>query len=636
MYRLLSVLSLLILLLGVSGRINAQPGWLERGPVSKADSLRIVQKLQLAMDTSGLDIETGHRYFNEALDMARASGSKYLYADILLQEAVQFFQEAKYEASIGGLIESIRFFDDAGARLKEARCYANLGLVYQYVGKYSEGLKSLFSGLRVAQGQAGSEDVIGSFYSNISLAYKSLGDFDNALTYAMKAAKNNLDAKDTVDLAKNYNTIGEIYKEKEKLDKSIDYFKKAVVMHRLVGSESNAISSTSNLANVYLDKNELDSALYYKSQTIAYAIAHKKTEFAYYCNTITAYGYMLAASGRIKEAKEYVQGCLSCRPLLPDYGFAINYYSFLYQYYKIIGRNDLALENLERLKDVKDTVNVASRKFENQRIAIRYEFDTKAKEDSLTYQLRISKQEIATATYKNRMYLLLVALLVISGGAVAIIRYLRKIQNEKRMRELETMRTSIASDLHDDIGSTLSSIQIISSMALQQCDSNQLLKQSVNQISELSDKVSDGIREIVWSVNPAHDKLSSIIDMMRKLAAEVLGPNDIGFKFTQNIKDGERQLTPQQRKDLLMIFKEALNNARKYSGTRQVDITVIQDGATLRLQIKDYGNGFDMEKVLKGNGLNNMKRRAEAIQAEFSVHSRPGNGTFLCLKLPLP
>src|SRR5690606_14257514 len=139
-------------------------------------------------------------------------------------------------------------------------------------------------------------------------------------------------------------------------------------------------------------------------------------------------------------------------------------------------------------------------------------------------------QEITIAAYKIRMYLFLIFALTVAGVAVAIIRRIRKIQKDKRHQELENMRNTIAGDLHDDVGSTLSSIQIISNLALKQCNGNEQLAQSVSRISELSDKVSDGIREIVWSVNPAHDRLPSVTAQLRKMAADVLGVNDIAFK----------------------------------------------------------------------------------------------------------
>lgn len=615
--------------LPLEGRVQAKT-------VSSQDSLRIRQIIQTGVDTQSTDRTAAWTYFTQAERQAVAAGSVYLYADVLLQEAVLHYLESHYENAIQACELAATYFAESGALLKEVRCYSNLGLMYQYMGDYTQALRNLFKGLSLLQNTTGNSDLQGSLFANISIAYLDLNDFDNALAFAFKSEQINLQEKDTADLAGIYNTVADIYKNTHDYDKSIAYYKKSIDIHRHYGDEELAMASLANLAQVYLSKDDIDSALYIQGQTIEFATRHKDKDFSNYCFAITTYGYMLATAGKTDQAAKYLAGCLSCRPLLTNYSYAINYYSFLYQYYKSTGQLDLALANMEKLHEVGDSLNIASRKFENQRSAIRYEFDAKAKEDSLRYLLDISQQKMTTATYKNRMYLLLVALLVITGAAVAVIRKVRKVQQEKRQKALEGMRNTIASDLHDDIGSTLSSIQIISNLALKQCDGHPRLRQSVGQISSLSDKVSDGIREIVWSINPAHDQLKSIIQLMRKLAAELLSPAEIAFRVQTQIKDPDTLVSPQIRKDFLMIYKEAINNARKYSGSHQIDIKVEQSQETLTLEVSDHGQGFDIEHVLKGNGLDNMQRRADAIHGNLQIRSAPHEGTTLTLQVPLP
>ena len=640
MYRRFKVVFILLVMLMVNhclkGQILPVEASVLQKAVSKEDSLRIKTLIEVANDSAAMNPAAGWKLYTEAERQSIAVGSPYLYGDVLLQEAVLYYRESKHESAIEACRVAASYFKESGATLKEVRCYSNLGLLYQFVGNYNLALESLFKGLRLAKDKPGNSDVVGGLYTNLSNAYNDLSDFENALKYGLKAEQINLEDKDTADLGAVYNTIALIYNAMHKPRQAIASYKKAIQYHRLAGEQRAALVSTGNLAEVYLTLEDIDSALYYQRMVAEYTGAHKNEGFREYCFAIAVYGYMLSASGKAGEATKYLSGCLSCKPMLADYNFAQNYYSFLYQYYKSTGRTDLALENMEKLNEVKDSVNVASRRFENQRIALKYEFDARAKEDSLSYQLRISGQEVKAATYRNRMYLLLVALLVISIGAVAVIRQVRKVQLSKRMADMDVMRSTIAGDLHDDIGSTLSSIQIISSLALRQCDTNTELKKSVSQISSLSDKVSDGIREIVWSVNPAHDRLTSVIQLMRKLAAELLSPNEITFRFRERIKDGELLISPQLRKDFLMIFKEAVNNARKYSGTGQVDIDLHQTATQIKLLIIDYGKGFDMEKVLRGNGLDNMQRRADAMKAELTIVSVLGKGTRIILEVPLP
>ena len=234
------------------------------------------------------------------------------------------------------------------------------------------------------------------------------------------------------------------------------------------------------------------------------------------------------------------------------------------------------------------------------------------------------------------MYFVLVILLLVAAMAAIILVRLRRIQEKKRNMALEAMRNNIAGDLHDDIGSTLSSIQIMSSLALNQSKEDSALRQQLTLITDLADKVSGGIREIVWSVNPAHDKIQAVILQLRKLAADILGTKDIAVKFTEDLSQPKKELNPHKRKELIMIFKESLNNARKYSGTDRVDINIKQKPHELTVLIKDYGCGFDLEKVERGNGLNNLERRAEDMGAKLEIYSKPDKGTSISLKIPLP
>ncbi len=209
------------------------------------------------------------------------------------------------------------------------------------------------------------------------------------------------------------------------------------------------------------------------------------------------------------------------------------------------------------------------------------------------------------------------------------------IQENKRKKELELMRNDIASDLHDEIGSLLSSIQIISSMAVDKYKKDSEMKQTASTISDLSNKVSNGIREIIWFINPEHDKLKDSITQLRRISTEILDVSEIPFVFTEEIDSPKYKLNPKQRKELIMIFKEAINNARKYSKSEKMMIHVAQKEKKLTIIVQDFGRGFDREKVILGNGLKNMERRALSISANLNITSSEEQGTEIILEIPL-
>ena len=196
--------------------------------------------------------------------------------------------------------------------------------------------------------------------------------------------------------------------------------------------------------------------------------------------------------------------------------------------------------------------------------------------------------------------------------------------------KLQTLRNKIARDLHDDVGSTLSSISIFSQMAQEQSKETIPLLET---IGESSRKMLDAMADIVWTINPENDQFEKIILRMRSFAYELLGAKNIDFEFEADEDVAKMKLPMEVRKNLYLIFKEATNNLVKYSGASRVFFTVKKEVNNLTMLIRDNGKGFDTGNVKEGNGLINMKKRAGEIGALFSIDSLPGNGTTIQLKI---
>ena len=135
----------------------------------------------------------------------------------------------------------------------------------------------------------------------------------------------------------------------------------------------------------------------------------------------------------------------------------------------------------------------------------------------------------------------------------------------------------------------------------------------------------DNMNDIVWSVNPDNDCTDLWLQRMRAFALEILEAKDVLLHFTEGLT--LQKLPTTQRKDLYLIFKEAINNTAKYSNAKNVWVHFQQTGNTIKLTIKDDGKGFQVEAVKMGNGLNNMKQRAERLGGELMLKSFPAQGT---------
>jgi signal transduction histidine kinase len=218
---------------------------------------------------------------------------------------------------------------------------------------------------------------------------------------------------------------------------------------------------------------------------------------------------------------------------------------------------------------------------------------------------------------------------------VGAVYYLHSAQI-KRLMAVERVRQKVSRDLHDDIGSTLSTINILSVMARSKMKEDpEKALEYINKISDNSTRMMEAMDDIVWSIHPANDNLNKVLARMRSFATEVLEPKDIDLilHFDEALKD--IHLDMEQRRDLFLLFKEAINNAAKYSQATEVRIDMHLESKTLELSVRDNGIGFDVEKADSGNGLNNMQKRAEKQKWVYSIFSEVGKGTSIVLRIKL-
>jgi signal transduction histidine kinase len=202
-----------------------------------------------------------------------------------------------------------------------------------------------------------------------------------------------------------------------------------------------------------------------------------------------------------------------------------------------------------------------------------------------------------------------------------------------RFVELERIRTRIASDLHDDIGSGLSRLAILSEVARHEVGSGKVSEQ-LSEIAQGSRHLVDSMSDIVWVINPKRDQLRDLVQRTRRFASDFFTAAKIDFTFQapdeQNIRVGA-----DVRRQLFLIFKEAANNVVRHSDCTNADIGLTIEDGLLTLTVKDNGCGFDMAKATEGNGLINLRERAHMLNAELLVDSQPGKGTTVTLRAPL-
>jgi signal transduction histidine kinase/ligand-binding sensor domain-containing protein len=229
--------------------------------------------------------------------------------------------------------------------------------------------------------------------------------------------------------------------------------------------------------------------------------------------------------------------------------------------------------------------------------------------------------------------------LAVSLGLLGYAAYRYRIA---KLLELERIRTRIATDLHDDIGASLSRMAILSEVVKQQTGSLNVATYSMlNEIGDSARSLIDSMSDIVWAIDPRKDDLKSIAQRIRQFASDVLESQKIRwtFEFTEGLE--EIRLSPDERRQFYLIFKEAINNVAKHSGCTEAKLRIFLENNRLHGEISDNGRGFvlpDPETSfmgMGGNGLKNMQSRACDVGGRLDIDSEPGKGSKIHLLLPL-
>jgi signal transduction histidine kinase len=202
-----------------------------------------------------------------------------------------------------------------------------------------------------------------------------------------------------------------------------------------------------------------------------------------------------------------------------------------------------------------------------------------------------------------------------------------------RLLELERVRTRIATDLHDDIGSSLSQIAILSELANRQVGPSQPeLSEPLNDIAGISRDLVDSMSEIVWAIDPERDHIDDLIHRMRRFASDVFSACGVRLEFHAPEAEQDWQMGADLRRQVFLIFKEAVHNVLRHSGATEVSIDLQVEHASLILKIADNGKGFDCIRDYDGHGLGSMRDRAQAVGGDVSIQSGV-SGTTVTLRV---
>ena len=212
--------------------------------------------------------------------------------------------------------------------------------------------------------------------------------------------------------------------------------------------------------------------------------------------------------------------------------------------------------------------------------------------------------------------------------AYAIYRY-----RIGQLQKIQLMRNTISTNLHDDIGASLSNIHILTVLTQRNLANPANASDYIAKAGDEIQRISESLSDIVWNISPRYDDLDNLFVRMKRYAADMLEGKEINAEFIFPPHADKISLPMDQRRDFYLIFKEAINNLVKYSQSKDALIKVTVDHHVMRMEVRDDGQGFDQRMVSAGNGIQNMKQRADKWGAILSVESAVGEGTKILLEM---
>lgn len=492
--------------------------------------------------------------------------------------------QGQYPKALEYYYKSLAICDVKQDKAGQANLYLNIGLVHTNQGEHEEAMKNYEEALRLGK-EMDYKQVISNAYGNMAIALRYLEQYDRAMQCNDESIRLEKSLNNRRGLASSFNTRGKIYRDMHQPDAAMSAFLDAKAIFEEIKDSVHLGITLGDIANLHYQKQQYAKAIDY---------FHRAREIA---SNIQSPDDKLSAN----------QGLAMTYAAMKDFK---NAYFYQQEYQEL---ND-TLFNERKSEQIAD-------------IAARYEAEKKDTE----IQLLQADRELHTAEIQKQKLLKY----LFFGGLIStlILAWLlyRHIRTRNELR-VQTLRNKIARDLHDDVGSTLSSIAIFSDMAR---DQSRDLEPLLNSIGEGARKMLDAMGDIVWTIHPDNDQFDRMILRMRTFAFELLGAKNIEFTFETGEHIPENRFSMEMRKNLFLIFKEATNNLAKYSGANKAAISLRDSKEGLMLMVRDNGKGFQSDQIQEGSGLRNMRQRAKEMGAELQIDSDPGVGTTIRLTIPV-
>jgi signal transduction histidine kinase len=592
---------------------------------SKKDTNRVNLLKNIGVSLANQDPQRAIEYWKQGVELSKMLQYDLGLARTYINISSGFAYSGKYDSAIVYADTAINYCKKIKDANRLALVYLNKGDAYRNLEDFKKALVYCDTARNYAE-QTGNTDRLARIYTIIGDMYATQRQFNLAVNNYNKALGLYRKDENTLMEGQLYSDFADVYKQTGKGDLAIFFYKKAIFMADSIKDMKNLSTYYADLADIYITREQYAEAETNVSKSLDYARQQEN-------NIQLATTYCRLCNLNIKQKKfgEAIRaGNLAYQLAAKEthIGWQHEAATLLAEAY--IGSQDYqnGYKFLVVSRDLNDSI--ISQRYNGEIAGLQNSFELKEKDKEILL-LNKDKELQQQRLFRQRI--------LISGSALLIIFFLIGIallinrnRLRNKMKELE-LRNQIAADLHDEVGSSLSSIHMLGQMATQQgneAKQKDILARMSTNARETMDKMGD----IVWMIKPGETEAISLKQRMERFAYEICSSKNINFSL--QLEELEKaKLSMGQRKNIYLIFKEVLNNAVKYSGTESISVSCSIQNKQLVMQVRDIGKGFDNNIVKKGNGLDNMKSRAQEMDGTLEIESAEGKGTVIKLTVPV-
>jgi signal transduction histidine kinase len=509
-----------------------------------------------------------------------------------------FLKRTQFDSAIGQYLAALRIAESIKREDLQVQLLGNIGNIYGDLQKYDKAIEYFERGITIGS-TLGNERFLAILYSNVAGNYTGRKEYEKALDYLQKSIvlKEKLQMKSS--LSYSFGSIADTYSRMKKNALAIEYMNKAMAIQEELGLKQQFIESNAKIVLDYIALKQFSQAVKYGEK--AYSLADTTPDFRYE-KRMAAENLVFAFEG------------------LGDFKQAL----FYQREYTALKDSIFSQESLQKVADIQT----------------KYDTELKDKE-ILQQQLTISNQN-ADLQRRNLIILALFSAAIVLGLIFNRFRLKRRADEEirrkneeiaeiERQQALEKERRRISQDIHDEVGSGLTKILLLSQNAADTDVKN-------SEISSTAQGVIDGMQEIIWAINPKNDTLTSLMAFIRSYGRDFVQSANKTFTFEAPENLPSLPLRTDVRRNLFLVVKEALNNAVKHSDANTISITLHSSEGAYTLTIADNGKGFSANAPRTnergGNGLGNMQQRMEEIGGKYTLETAQNQGTAIRLTIP--